>query len=83
MLCEAVLKSKRTYLPNLVVFPFPEYTNFSIFSLGLLTMVCLWQWFEIWLLLTNMFKTSRGTGYDLSNSIFSPDGRNFQVSPIR
>jgi len=25
-------------------------------------------------------KTSIGTGYDLSNSVFSPDGRNFQVS---
>lgn len=24
-------------------------------------------------------QTSIGTGYDLSNSIFSPDGRNFQV----
>lgn len=24
-------------------------------------------------------KTSIGTGYDLANSIFSPDGRNFQV----
>lgn len=23
--------------------------------------------------------TSIGTGYDLSNSVFSPDGRNFQV----
>lgn len=26
-------------------------------------------------------QTSIGTGYDLSNSVFSPDGRNFQVSP--
>ena len=25
------------------------------------------------------FQTSIGTGYDLSNSVFSPDGRNFQV----
>lgn len=25
-------------------------------------------------------QTSIGTGYDLSNSVFSPDGRNFQVS---
>lgn len=24
-------------------------------------------------------QTSIGTGYDLSNSVFSPDGRNFQV----
>ena len=24
-------------------------------------------------------ETSIGTGYDLSNSVFSPDGRNFQV----
>lgn len=24
-------------------------------------------------------KTSIGTGYDLTNSVFSPDGRNFQV----
>ena len=23
--------------------------------------------------------TSIGTGYDLNNSVFSPDGRNFQV----
>ena len=26
-----------------------------------------------------MQQTSIGTGYDLSNSVFSPDGRNFQV----
>lgn len=26
-----------------------------------------------------MLQTSIGTGYDLSNSVFSPDGRNFQV----
>lgn len=26
-----------------------------------------------------MYQTSIGTGYDLSNSVFSPDGRNFQV----
>lgn len=25
------------------------------------------------------YQTSIGTGYDLSNSVFSPDGRNFQV----
>jgi len=25
------------------------------------------------------FQTSIGTGYDLQNSVFSPDGRNFQV----
>ncbi len=25
------------------------------------------------------FQTSIGTGYDLTNSVFSPDGRNFQV----
>ncbi|EEH19067.2 hypothetical protein PABG_01386 [Paracoccidioides brasiliensis Pb03] len=29
--------------------------------------------------LTRFLKTSIGTGYDLSNSVFSPDGRNFQV----
>lgn len=29
---------------------------------------------------TDIFvQTSIGTGYDLSNSVFSPDGRNFQV----
>ncbi|CAI5760249.1 unnamed protein product [Candida verbasci] len=28
---------------------------------------------------TNIYLTSIGTGYDLSNSVFSPDGRNFQV----
>lgn len=26
-----------------------------------------------------LLQTSIGTGYDLSNSVFSPDGRNFQV----
>jgi 20S proteasome subunit alpha 7 len=38
-----------------------------------------------WILLTSpcadtdILQTSIGTGYDLSNSVFSPDGRNFQV----
>lgn len=31
------------------------------------------------LMLTHIRQTSIGTGYDLSNSVFSPDGRNFQV----
>ena len=29
--------------------------------------------------LESVRKTSIGTGYDLQNSVFSPDGRNFQV----
>ena len=31
------------------------------------------------MLITTSLQTSIGTGYDLSNSVFSPDGRNFQV----
>lgn len=34
---------------------------------------------HIQLILTHIVQTSIGTGYDLSNSVFSPDGRNFQV----
>lgn len=32
-----------------------------------------------WLTFAIYHQTSIGTGYDLSNSVFSPDGRNFQV----